>query len=325
MPEYRHNKLTGKTVIIAEERLKRPHQFDIEDNTGGNSSAAEVCPFCPGNESETPPLVDLIDGENTWQVRAVPNKYPAVTGCEGSHEVIIDTPRHVLSISGLTENEVTDMLRMYQRRLRFYRQEKRRQFVQIFKNVGAAAGASLPHSHSQLIAMPFVPEPWRHILHCAEKYRSETQHCYWCEQLKENLNTGERIIEESPLFVALCPYVSRFAAEVEIYPKQHLSGFDNVEERELPELAGVLRRTVRRLEKIVSWMKGTLAYNVVLNTEPLTTEKKDGFPNIEKADFHWYISILPGLARAAGFEWGTGLHINPVPPEHAARKMRETE
>jgi UDPglucose--hexose-1-phosphate uridylyltransferase len=270
----------------------------------------------------------------------VPNKYPAVVPTEngkflsavsslspsavrpgiGLHEVIIDTPRHVLSMSNMTTREITDMLAMYRQRLQSLRADAHWTYVQIFKNVGAAAGASLPHSHSQLVAMPFVPPSLVQTLHHSEKYIQQHHRCYWCEHLERELQTGERIVEATEHFVTLCPFVSRFAGEIEIYPKRHESGFDQVNASTLGELAELFRRTIMRLEKIVYWMKDSLAYNIILNMEPLRHDSVE--LSLHHWPFHWHFSILPSLARAAGFEWGTGLHINPIPPERAALRLR---
>jgi len=339
MPEYRQDPLTGRMVIIAEERADRPHQFDITD-----TPFQDVCPFCEGNESFTPPEtaafrpVDSPPNTPGWTVRVVPNKYPAVVSGDvpsglsdqsfiqsggaaegiGLHEVIIDTPRHVLSISELTLAEVAAMLSMYRLRLQALKSDSRWAYVQIFKNVGAAAGASLPHSHTQLVAMPFVPR----TLMSVAGHAQEEKHCRWCERLEREIESGQRIVETTAHFVVLCPFVSRFAGEIEIYPKYHASGFDKLDASLLDELAGLFRRTILRLEKAVFWMKDPLAYNVILNTEPFRLELAG-----EKIDFasafHWHFSILPSLARAAGFEWGTGLHINPLSPEQAAKRLRE--
>ena len=337
MPEYRQDPLTGRTVIVAEGRAARPHQFDITDKP-----YQDVCPFCEGNEAVTPSetaafrRADSAPDSPGWRVRVVPNKYPAVvpgdvplvlsdhsfihTGGKaegiGLHEVIIDTPRHVLSVSELTSLEVADVLTMYQQRLQALRADSRWVYVQIFKNVGAAAGASLPHSHSQLIAIPFLPSPLLHMLHRAEKYAKSHQHCFWCNLIQSNIQSGERIVEETEHFVVLCPFVSRFAGEMEIYPKHHESGFEALKVSALVELAELFCRTIIRLEKAVFWAKDPLAYNIVLNTQPFRCGM-DG-----ASFFHWHFSILPSLARAAGFEWGTGLHINPISPEQAAARLR---
>jgi UDPglucose--hexose-1-phosphate uridylyltransferase len=367
VPEYRQDPLTGRIVIIAEERASRPHQFDIENSgvDGNSKTYREICPFCEGNESLTPDEItafrpaDSLPDSSGWSVRVVPNKFPAViqnipdsplgfddytwfsnyspkSYCPenelfrepvpgfGHHEVIVDTPRHILSISEMTDHEVTDMFRMYQNRLQSLRQDKCWKYVQIFKNVGAAAGASIPHSHSQLLAMPFVPQMIESIENQALEYhlnktkqikktKQNLPDCVWCSRLQSELLEQKRIVEETSHFVALCPFVSRFSGEVEIYPKSHESNFDdNVQ---IPELALLVRRTIIRLEKAVWGIKKSLAYNLVLNTEPFDDAL------CSKNIFHWHLSILPSLARAAGFEWGTGLHINPVSPEKTAAQL----
>ena len=344
MPEYRQDPLTGRMVIVAEARAARPHQFDISDKP-----FRDICPFCEGNESLTPcetavfRRADSKPDSPGWRVRVVPNKYPAVVPGDGPtvpldhaffhtggtadgigvHEVIIDTPRHVLSITELTPVEIEEMFAMYRLRLQTLRTDSRWAYVQIFKNVGAAAGASLPHSHSQLVAIPFLPPSLLQVLHRAEAHTRQFQRCFWCERLKNEIQTGERIVEESEHFVVLCPFVSRFAGEVEIYPKAHESGFNQQNTSLLGELAELFLRTIMRLERAVFWIKNSLAYNIVLNTEPFQYNR-EGICVDFSSSFHWHFSILPSLARAAGFEWGTGLHINPLSPEQAARRLRES-
>ena len=343
MPEYRYDPLTGRMVIVAEGRAARPNQFDIADQPYRG-----ICPFCEGNESHTPGEIaafrraDSEPNTSGWRVRVVPNKYPALLpgdepppGADfvtqeyrlhradgiGLHEVIIDTPRHVLSIAELTPLEVAGMLAMYRLRLQVLRLDPRWTFVQIFKNVGAAAGASLPHSHSQLVAIPFLPPSLFQMLSRTEKYTAQHRHCSWCDHLRNEIQSGDRIVEVTEHFVVLCPFVSRFSGEIEIYPKSHESSFEQVDESMLDELAELFRRTIIRLDEAVFWMKDTLAYNIVLNTEPFRFERQGKIVDLSSS-FHWHFSILPSLARAAGFEWGTGLHINPISPEQAAERLR---
>jgi UDPglucose--hexose-1-phosphate uridylyltransferase len=362
VPEYRQDPLTGRIVIVAEERASRPHQFDIENSCVHDNSTTyqKNCPFCNGNESMTPNeiaafrVVGFLADDSGWSVRVVPNKFPAVVrnvpdvelwsdnyswfsnyspkfyhsenerfrkpiSGFGHHEVIVDTPRHILSISEMSDTEVTNMFRMYQERLKSLRKEECWKYIQIFKNVGAAAGASIPHSHSQLMAMPFVPQMILSIWEKAHEYLSQKtkqnfSNCVWCNRLKSEIREQKRIVEETPNFVALCPFVSRFSGEVEIYPKSHESNFqDNVQ---IPEFSLLVRQTIIRLEKAVLGIKKPLAYNLVLNTEPFDSS----LPALKNI-FHWHLSILPSLARAAGFEWGTGLHINPISPEKTAAKL----
>ena len=343
MPEYRQDQSIGRMVIVAEERAARPCQFDIEpDDLQDGESYRSYCPFCEGNESLTPGEIsafrDNAPDSAGWTVRTVPNLYPAVVrGDEessfvpaftpsgalqtsmtgfGTHEVIVDTPRHLLSIADMTDTEVEAMLRMYVVRLQSLRSEGRFATVIIFKNFGQAAGASLPHSHSQLIALPFVPESLRIELDRARTYAAgEGSPCLWCDMLVNELQNRCRIVEELEHFVALCPFVSRFPAEVSVYPKRHAPFFEDQTVVELAECARLIRRTIQRLEKSTPWIKGRLAYNVILHTGPLHRE--------EETPYHFHFSILPSLSRAAGFEWGTGLHINPIAPETAASQLRD--
>ena len=337
MPEYRQDQSTGRMVIVAEERASRPYQFDIEN---GDANYRAHCPFCEGNEALTPGEITAFRDEGSspdspgWTVRTVPNLYPAVVREDrestfvrndtpwtsvfgyGTHEVIVDTPRHLLSITDMTEMEVEAMLRMYAVRLQLLCSEKRFVSVIIFKNVGKAAGASLPHSHSQLIALPFIPETLRAELDRSKAYTTgKGSTCLWCEMLENELRDRRRIVEELEHFVALCPFVSRFPAEVAVYPKRHVSHFEEQIATERTECARLIRRTIRRLEKATPWIKERLAYNMILHTGPLLRE--------DKIPYHFHFSILPSLSRAAGFEWGTGLHINPIAPETAAAQLRD--
>lgn len=376
MPEYRRDPLTGRWVIVAEERASRPFQFDIELANG--EAPHEHCVFCPGNEQLTPGEVDAFrskggikDGPG-WKVRVVPNRYPAVfrdahypdlgtfeaafgpildvdtplarfeepfyqpVPGTGAHEVVIDTPRHILSMCDLDDAETADVFRMYRRRLKALAAEKRFAHALVFKNVGAAAGASLPHAHSQVLAMPFIAPPIQRELHRAIAFRRETDRCYWCLHIEHELKNKTRIVEESSRFVTFCPYVSRFPGEVVIFPKRHISHFEMLEESVIAELARQVRHVLRLLEQTVTWIKGRLSYNMLLKSGPFVyrgplnyADMNDSAIWMHKIDFapenayHFHVSILPSLAKAAGFEWGCGLHINPIAPETAAARLRE--
>ncbi|MCL2304466.1 MAG: hypothetical protein FWC43_03900 [Planctomycetaceae bacterium] len=372
MSQYRKDPLTGRWVVVAEERAGRPNQFDIE---GVAADDVSLCPFCANNEDQTPRELDRIDvpDSDLWAARTVPNKYAAVGRDEqfpdykifqshygqmldvdfplsayedsfddpipgiGSHELIVDTPRHILCISDMSDQEVFDMFRMYRKRLLALRQGKKHAHALIFKNVGQAAGASIYHSHSQLLAMPFLPPPIQRELQRAIGFRREMDACFWCTHLAQEMENGARIIEETPHFVALCPYVSRFPAETEIYPKKHISHFETIDNDDLLwEFAQLARRMVVLLTKGVDWIKGRLAYNMILKSGPFVYSGPMNMSDISDAAFwlkkldysyenvyHFHLTLLPSLAKAAGFEWGCGLHINPVAPETAAKKLRQ--
>lgn len=373
MPQYRKDPLTGRWVIIAEERAARPNQFDIDTNLEADSEI-ELCPFCPNNEDLTPGELDRIeDSENpgSWLSRTVPNKFPAVVPEEefpdyktfqtryggtldvdfplsqyedtfsrpipgfGTHELIVDSPRHVLCVSEMTDAEVGDMFRMYKRRLSTLRAEKKAAHALIFKNVGKDAGASIYHTHSQLLAMPFLPPPIQRELQRAISFRREMDECFWCTHIAREIEEKVRIVEEGEHFVSLCPYVSRFPAETAIYPKKHISHFEDIDEAALRELAEMTRRTITILAKAVDWLPCRLSYNMILKSGPFTyngplnmSDISDSAFWFKKLDYsyenayHFHLVILPSLAKAAGFEWGCGLHINPISPESAAEQLR---
>ncbi len=373
MPQYRKDPLTGRWVIVAEERANRPNQFDI-DSTKDSPGDITLCPFCPDNEDQTPQELDRIKNPDNggWVARSVPNKFAAVlrsdqfadykefqafygqmldvdfplskyedTFCSpipgiGVHELIVDTPRHLLCVSEMTDQEVADMFRMYRKRLLALKQEKKNAHALIFKNVGHAAGASIYHSHSQLLAMPFLPPPIQRELQRAIGFRREMDECFWCTHLAKEIENGARIIEETKRFVSLCPYVSRFPAETVIFPKEHFSHFEEIDDETLEEFAQITRRTISLLTKGVDWLEGRLSYNMILKSGPFVysgpmnmSDISDSAFWIKKLDYsyekvyHFHLTILPSLAKAAGFEWGCGLHINPVAPETAAAKLRD--
>ncbi|MGL6196175.1 MAG: galactose-1-phosphate uridylyltransferase [Thermoguttaceae bacterium] len=375
MSQYRKDPLSGRWVIIAEERASRPNQFDI--NAESSAAELEFCPFCPGNEDQTTSEIDRIDfppssDKSGWAVRAILNKYPAVGEKDkfpdyktfqmhygamlevdaplskyedsfsdpipgfGSHELIIDTPRHVLCLSEMTQLEITNMLKMYRSRLLALRNENKYAHALIFKNVGCAAGASLYHSHSQLMAMPFLSPFVQRELKRAIGFSREMHNCFWCTQLEHEIKDKSRVIEEGEFFVSLCPYVSRFPNETAIYPKTHISHFEFLDDAHIEELAYFLRQTVTLLGESSDMPKGKLGYNMIVKSGPFfykgpmsPSDFSDSAFWLAKMDYayenvyHFHINILPSLAKAAGFEWGSGLHINPIAPETAAARLRE--
>jgi UDPglucose--hexose-1-phosphate uridylyltransferase len=332
MSEYRQDPLSRRWVIIGcDDRAGRPNEFLEATSRPGNLP----CPFCLGNEADTPEAVATYPaGSNgRWLVRVVPNKYPAVTTEEarcttctplasttsqqnenapgfGRHEVIVESPRHVASLSELTDAEAELVFLAYRDRLRALKAEKAFGYVQIFKNVGAAAGASLEHVHSQLVALPGVPEVLQTELTTCEDHFRQTGQPLLLSLIDKELASGERIVAQTPRFVAFCPYASRFPYEVWIAPRQHQPRFEDAEAGDFGELSLLARDIVGRIERAV----GPLSYNYLLHTQPFDTPGYD--------HYHWHIEILPRLTKVAGFEWGTGCFINPYAPESAAAHLR---
>lgn len=331
MPELRKDPIVGRWIIIATDRTKRPQEFKPEFR----QSPTAFCPFCEGKEDATPREILAYRAPGTmpnqpgWRVRVVPNKFPALQvegnlekrgdgiydlmNGIGAHEVIIDCPQHETNISRLTENNIREVLWVYRDRLVDLKKDRRLVHGLIFKNVGASAGASIDHSHSQLIVTPVVPiSVWEEMTGSLEFYNYRGR-CIFCDIIQQELATDSRIVLDTPSFVVFCPFASRFPFETWIVPKQHSSHFENIQRQGIEEMGMVLKNTLRKLEVALD----DPAYNYIIHTAPFDTG--------ELAHYHWHLEIFPRLTRVAGFEWGSGFYINPVPPEQAAAFLREIE
>jgi len=330
MSEFRQDPLSRRWVIVGcDGRAVRPNEF-VEATTRHSDLP---CPFCAGNEDQTPPAVAThsANGSGHWTVRVVRNKYPALTTeqppcptCQpletnpaqgqatgfGCHEVIIESPRHVASLSELTDLEVETTFRAYRDRIRELKAEGRYQYVQIFKNVGAAAGASLEHVHSQLIALPGVPEVLRQELAASDDYFREHRRPLLPDLIAKEEAEQSRVVAQTANFIAFCPYASRFPYEVWLAPRRHQPRYEDVQTGELGELSRLAREIVGCMERAV----GPTAYTAFLHTLPFDMPAYD--------HYHWHIEIFPRLTKVAGFEWGTGCFINPFLPETAAAHLR---
>lgn len=315
MPELRQDPVSGHWVIIAPERAKRPSDYAAYQPS---ARPVELCPFCPGHERETPPEVFACrdSGEPDkpgWRVRVVPNKFPALTldgegPVAGSHEVIIETPDHHRSLADCTLRQIEEVLGCFRRRMLDLSRDPRVRSVFIFKNHGAAAGATREHTHSQLIALPAVPKRIaEEVERCHQHFRDDGQ-CAFCGVLAKELDEGQRTVLETEHFVLLSPYAPRFPFETWLVPKQHHSHFERAAHA---GLALALRSALGRMNEALA----SPPYNAYIHTAPVSD---DSLPY-----YHWHMELIPKLTQVAGFEWGTGCHINPTPPEEAARILRE--
>jgi UDPglucose--hexose-1-phosphate uridylyltransferase len=338
--ELRSDPTTGRKVLIAEARALRPNDF-VGDTKPHLPHSSSECPFCRGNEHQTPhELAVTNDATGEWQVRVVPNKYPAVAMASGGrqppavidfhashthagdlrpplaespdgiHEVIIESPRHVCDWSELSVDELTLVIAMFRDRLRAAFNQPNIRYGLIFKNVGQTAGASLEHVHSQLIALPFVPEVLESELRVAAGYRAKNARCLMCELLASDIKHGERLVIENEHFAAITAYAGRQPFESLIVPKLHAASFLEITDEVSRSLAVIVRDMVARLGMVLT----PLAYNLVLHTAPLADERS--------AAFHWHWELIPRSTSLAGFEWATGMHINSVSPERAALRLR---
>jgi UDPglucose--hexose-1-phosphate uridylyltransferase len=331
MPELRKDPIVGRWVIIAPDRAKRPINLKNEPSTTG----AAFCPFCEGSENSTP--IEILayrdratkSNEKGWRVRVVPNKFPALQiegGLNkrgegiydkmngiGAHEVIIESPFHEVSMANYTQEHIREILWVYHDRLVDLKKDHRLVYGMIFKNVGLAAGASLEHSHSQLIVTPIVPvNVWEEMNGSLEffDYRGR---CIYCDMIYQELSMEKRIVVDSPNFICFTPFASRFPFETWIVPKTHSSHYETIKKNEVDDLGTVLKTILMKLEVALD----RPAYNYIIHTSPFDTQS---LPH-----YHWHIEIIPRMTRVAGFEWGTGFYINSVPPEQAASYLREVE
>ena len=331
MPELRKDPISGRWVIISVERGKRPTDFvspSQKRKLGG------FCPFDPGNERTTTSEIIAFRPASTapnspgWTLRVVPNKFPALqinvepnkTGEGlfdkmnglGAHEVIIENPDHQLSLATMPQKAVEDVLWAYYFRLMDLKKDIRLKYVLIFKNEGEIAGASLEHSHSQLIALPIVPTSVRVELDSAKKYYDSKERCIFCDIISQELETGKRVIYENDKYVALAPFAPREPFETWILPKKHESNFQPAD-KNFSSLAEILQRILRQLDRVLD----VPPYNFILHTSPFKEEVNDYY--------HWHFELVPKLTKTAGFEWGSGFYINPTPPEEAAKFMRDAK
>lgn len=342
-------------VAVSEKRRVRPMDFHSEKEPAPHLKYNCRCPFCEGNELETPAELDAVSREIPletseleprnlektlddyrrpnapgWIVRSVPNRYPFVEPDKertfqkfgpyiaapniGQQEVLVDAPFHDTSLSELNPEEFQYLIHFYHRRLHQLRKEGRWAYAQLFKNQGQAAGASLTHIHSQLVALPFVPPSILQEQHFLELHRRETGKCYHCEILEYEMREKWRFVAQTKYFDVFCPFASRYCGEIHIVPQRHVPCFVQSSREELDDLASLLRKTIQRLEKILP----VADYNLVFRTSPwfYTAQGVQTDPN-----FHWRLEICPRITAQAGFEMGTGCFVNPVAPETVAAVM----
>jgi len=331
MPELRQNLATKEWVIIATERAKRPEDFKkpLKEETE-KPAYSPTCPFCPGNEKMTPPeILQVNDKDGNWKIRVAPNKFAAlvpegdlqrkVNGLYrdmngfGYHYVIIETPQHNTTTALLPIEQIEDILKTYRTLYRQLEQDPRVAMVIVFKNHGESAGTSLEHPHSQLVATPVVPTPVRHRVEEAMRYYDDTGECVHCKMLKEELDEQERVVLESQFFGVYVPYASYAPFLTWIVPKIHRSGFSQISDEELKDLAKVLKTT---LQKIYYGLNNP-SFNYIIRVAPLD--------ETSSRSLHWYIAIIPRLTKTAGFELGSGMFINVSLPEENAKFLREIE
>jgi len=330
MPELRQNPVTKEWVIIAPARGQRPDEFKAEPNKDENPNYDPECPFCPGNEQETPGeiLSFQSDKQDEWTVRVVPNKYPALTAegnytrkklsdfyrkmqdAIGSHEIIIESPQHNAKLGLIADSHMKTILTAYKKR-HLALCNSGYKLVTIFRNYGEAAGTSLRHPHSQIIATPVVPNSKRYPIEEAMRYYDDNGACVFCDMINQELISHERIVLLGKKFIIFEPFAARIPYETWIMPVSHAASFSFINPEELDELAHILNRFLQ----ILYIKLNNPSYNYMIESIPCKSERN--------LFYHWSLVILPRLTKFAGFELGSGMHINNMFPEECAAILRD--
>lgn len=341
MPELRKDPIIGRWVIIATERAKRPSDFKVShaDEKEG------VCPFCEGHEKDTLPEVFAIRSPRAkkdkpgWDVRVVPSISQRfnvkgslerrgmgmydVMNTVGAHEVIVESPRHFGNIHELSKKQIELVIETSVNRITELGKDPRLKYCLLFKNHGLRAGGSrlTRHVRSQIIATPVTPTRVKEELRGARFYYRYKDRCIFCDLIRQEMESGARVVLDTKTIVAIMPFASRFPFETWILPKKHHSDFINIKKDEIKDLAVVFKTLFAKLFKALN----DPPYNYMLHTAPFRHAKKPGYWHTIKEDYHWHIEVTPRITQVAGFEWGSGFYINPTSPEDAAEYLRETK
>ena len=330
MPELRQNRYSKEWVVLATERAKRPEELVVKREKKELPHFSPTCPFCPGNEKMAPPAVLTVPGENgAWKLRVVPNKFAALAregeptwkiernlrsmNGVGIHDVIIESPDHALTTAQLPEAQVAEIIKAYKRRFDEASADPRLAHATIFKNHGVSAGTSLEHPHSQMICTPVISHHVRNRMYEALRHYDEFGECIFCATMKQEVEEGTRVVTTSRHFVALEPFASASPFYTHIYPRRHMASFTEITQQEITDLAKVLRAVLAKL--YVGLQDPDYNYTI-----PTAAAENAGVKF-----YHWYINIIPRLTRVAGFEMGSGMFINTVPPESAAEFLRNVD
>jgi UDPglucose--hexose-1-phosphate uridylyltransferase len=339
-----------ESVLVATARSLRPKKAEAAV-ARDRRSHIETCPFCVGNEHRTPPEILRVAADGAWSIRLVPNLYPVlgddrpetsfVFGLQhsiegyGRHEVFVDHPQHGIALHEMSPAHLASLFIAFRARMAaLYASDERLQYVLVFKNFGPAAGASIAHTHSQLIALPVVPQNVAAEVASSQAYFHKQHQCIFCALIDEALtyeatiydrhsgavrrriDVGQYVIEKSAHFIAIKPFASRYEWEVHILPLGHQADFLDCPDTLLEDFASVLRNTMARLEAVIEGAQ----YNFFLHSAPHDTGRAQ-----HEASYHWHLEICPRTSIPTGFELGSGLFVNTISPETAAARLREVK
>lgn len=307
MNEIRKDYFLDRWTIIAANRAKRPDKFKRKPD----KQKKGICFFCPGNEGMTPPEICRVEGKNGWIIRVFPNKFPATTKGKGKkgkdlipaygeHEIIVETPKHKGNMHDLDEDHLFKVFEVYEERIKVLQKDKKIKYVSVFKNRGKTAGASLPHTHTQIIGLPFVPT--------LVKEESVSGKCPYCKIVKKEEKGPRKILSDGNV-VAFTPYASRFPFEAWIFPKRHVRTFSELNPEEKLSFVKALKEVLTKLDHGLDFAP----YNFYLHYSP------------KGKDLHFHLELCPKMSILAGFELSSGMYINTMSPENAAKFYRSEQ
>lgn len=307
--ELRKDYFLDRWVIVSRRRGKRPHDMKQEEDVVESTS----CAFCPSNEDQTPPEIGRLERDGQWYVRWFANKFAFVAregeptikshgfftfaNAYGDHEVVVEAAEHDKQLHDLPAEHIKDVLKVYSDRIDEL--DDKNEYVVVFKNYGKAAGTSLVHSHTQIASLNLLPPQ---IIEEVEKSHDQGR-CLYCEIIDIEKHS-DRSVFENDSFVAFCPYASRFNFEIWLFPKQHIKRMAEFDDKQMNDLAWMLKKVIVKLKEL------NASYNYVLHYSP------------KGEDLHFHIEVLPRIAKWGGFELNSGIIVNQVMPEDAARFYR---
>jgi UDPglucose--hexose-1-phosphate uridylyltransferase len=305
MTEIRTNIMTGDKVIIAEEREKRPKSLNHIHHL---KTTDEKCPFCRGNEDKTPPEIYRVGGDN-WTIRVIPNKFPVLEenneDSYGSHEIVIDSPIHDYDLGDMDYNEIEKVFQVLIERYKFLKKDKKIKYIQIFKNHKKESGASLKHPHFQIVALPILPQILKKEMLISERYYRKNKICIYCHVIEDEKKQDIRVINETSNYMIVAPFASKYNYESWIIPRDHCSDFGNI------CYTGELASSISYITRNMKEKLGDPPFNLFIHTD---TE--------ESVYYHWHIEINPRISIQSGLELSTGIFVNTVSPEQAAKRLK---
>jgi UDPglucose--hexose-1-phosphate uridylyltransferase len=320
MSQLRLNPLTGRWVAVAAQRAGRPGLL-VSKRLPVETEPVRPCPFCPGHEEATLPALETYPPDGRWLVRAIPNRYPAFEGdaplqvnnlgpvfteaaAAGTHEVLVFTPQHDAAWADLDDRQIDITMTAIRDRMEDHRHDQPIRYTQAIVNHGREAGASLEHPHAQLLGIPFVPGE---IAEEEAGFRRFEGSCVLCTTMEAESTAGHRIVQADGHVVVVCPYWSGGPYEMLVVPRRHAVHLTDAKADDVEAVGRALRTAVAKLRTTL----GETAYNLVFHTAP----HHHGGP------YHWHVHVLPRVTSAPGFEQGTGVMINILAPEAAARQL----